>query len=191
MVLAMGISTIVDSFVYWIGGYYNHDNYSNCNGGKKMKQEQIKAQEQISNLRSWIEPKQVQIHTLEQNLELQTLIQKHSQINVKEGWYVKQKEKEVKEAKTDMARKMAELNLKKTESDVKNGTAGAVEQITLDELKIQLKIEQAGLKALEKQIISLGRNGKLTETTKEPTNKVARDELDVSREAQLNEKEVK
>jgi len=156
-----------------------------------MKQEQIKAQEQISNLRSWIEPKQVQIHTLEQNLELQTLILKHSQINTKEGWYVKQKEKEVLEAKTDMARKMAELNLKKTESDVKNGTAGAVEQITLDELKIQLKIEKAGLKALEKQIILLGRNGKLTETVKEENTKVDRDELDVSREAQLNEKEVK
>ncbi len=148
-----------------------------------MNKEQLKAQEQIRNLRSWIEPKEVQIHTLEQNIELQILILKHVKTNVKDGWYVKQKEKEVKEAQTSMERKMAELNLKKTEADVKNGTAGVVEQITLEELQTQLKIETSGLTALKKQITSLGRNGKLTETTKEEGNKEARDDLGFGRES--------
>jgi len=156
-----------------------------------MNKEQIKVQEQIRNLRSWLEPKEVQIHTLKQNIELQTLIIKHVEANIKNGWFIKQKNKEVIEAKTDMERKMAELNLKKTESEVKNGVAGAMEKITLEELKIQLVIEEKGYKALKNKITLLGRNGKLTETTQEPNTKEGRENFDISRKAKLNNKEVK
>ena len=41
-----------------------------------MNKEKIKLQNQIRSLRSWIEPKEVQIHNYKQNIELQKLVMK-------------------------------------------------------------------------------------------------------------------
>lgn len=119
-----------------------------------------KKQEQIKNLRSWIEPKEVQIHTLEQNIELEKLIIKHSNENVKDGWFIKQKRKKVKEARTELERKVAEFELETLESDLEKGFIGQLEVFKLEELESQLQIEEKTLKELKRKIILLERNYK-------------------------------
>jgi hypothetical protein len=128
--------------------------------------------QQIKNLRSWIIPKEVQIHILKQNIELQELILKHKEINIKDGWLIKEKEKNILEARTDFERKIAGFELATKESDIKNGFEGQLEKFKLEELKIQLDIEQKGLEGIKRKIKILERNGKIeAETTKDPNTK--------------------
>ena len=119
-----------------------------------------KKQDQINNLRSWIEPKEVQIHTIKQNMELQKLILKHSKENVKGGWFIKQKKKEVKEARTGYERKIAEFGLRTIKADIEKGFIGQLEIFKLEELEIQLQIEEKTLNELKKKITMIERNHK-------------------------------
>ena len=65
-----------------------------------------KVQNQIKSLRSWIGPKEVQIHNYKQSIELQKLVMKQSKENVKDGWFIKEKKKAILEATNDFARKI-------------------------------------------------------------------------------------
>ena len=125
-----------------------------------MNKEQTK-QNQIKNMRSWIGPKEVQVHNYKQSIELQKLAMKQSKENVKDGWFIKEKKKAILEAESDFTRKLAEFDLKAFEADIKNGFIGQIDQIKLEELELKLSVEEKQLKEMQKQITMLERNGKI------------------------------
>lgn len=142
-----------------------------------------KVQNQIKSLRSWIGPKEVQIHNYKQSIELQKLVMKQSKENVKDGWFIKEKKKAILEATNDFARKIAEFDLKTLEADIKNEFVGQVDKLKLEELELKLSIEEIQLKEIKKKILILGRNGIIKESTitKEPNDKESNVDLGFGR----------
>ena len=146
-----------------------------------MNKEKIKLQNQIRSLRSWIEPKEVQIHNYKQNIELQKLVMKQSNENIKNGWFIKEKKKAIIEAQNDFTRKLAEFDLETLEADIKNEFVGQVDKYKLEELELKLSVEETQLKEIKKKITILERNGSV-ETSKEPNDKEPNIDLGFGRE---------
>ena len=122
--------------------------------------------EQARALRTWVMPKKCQIHTLKLNIALLEFRIEQIKVNVKDGWFLEQAKKAVKEAPTDFLRKKEELNLKQLKSDLESDLIGRDEEIQLEELNMQLKIEEKSLQEFEKKIIQAERNHKVEEKPK-------------------------
>lgn len=122
-----------------------------------------KRQEQIKNLKSWIEPKETQVHAIEQAIETKELAIKHIEDNIKGGWYLKQANKNIKEARTDLERKRAEFQLEQTKVDLEKGFLGREDKLMLEDLQMQLKIEKDAVEGIKKKITMLQRNHNLDE----------------------------
>lgn len=112
-------------------------------------------------LRTWIAPKEVQIHTLRQSIDLTRFQLEQMETNISGGWFVKQKEKEVKEAKTDFERKIKEVELEQLVSDIEKGFIGKMQNLKLQELELNLSIEEQSLVDLKKRITMAERNHKI------------------------------
>jgi len=118
---------------------------------------------QLKSLKSWVKPKECMIHTLKQNIESLELALTHTKANIEGGWFITQQNKKVAEARTDYERKLEELNLAQLKSDLSNGLIGKTEELKIEELKIQLKIEEQGLKEIHNGIKKAGRNHNVKE----------------------------
>lgn len=129
--------------------------------------------EQANKLRTWVEPKEVEIHTIKQNIESAELRVKHTKENIEGGWYVKQAKKKILEAPTEFARESEKFELEKLESDIKNGFIGRADEMTIKELNVKLKMAEDALKGIKKAIIKAERNHEIKGDEAKELNKLA------------------
>jgi len=109
------------------------------------KQKQPTTEQKIKGLQSWIPPKEVQIHAIKNSIEIQELKIKQIEINVKEGWFVKDKDKQIREARNDYERKVKEHERALLGVELENSLVGGLDRINLEDLKTQLLIEENSL----------------------------------------------
>ena len=71
---------------------------------KELDKEEVA--DKIKSLNSWINPKEVQIHAIKNNIAIQEFKLDQIKENVKDGWFIKDKEKQIKEAQTTYQKKV-------------------------------------------------------------------------------------
>lgn len=115
----------------------------------------------IKDLRSWIGPKEVQVHAIQNNIAAQEFKLLQIEVNIKDGWFIRDMEKKILEARTDYERSVGEHELKILKLELDNNLVGELDKLNLGELKIKLDIEEKGLAGINKEIIKLQRNHKV------------------------------
>ena len=71
---------------------------------KELDKEEVA--DKIKSLNSWINTKEVQIHAIKNNIAIQEFKLDQIKENVKDGWFIKDKEKQIKEAQTTYQKKV-------------------------------------------------------------------------------------
>jgi hypothetical protein len=116
------------------------------------------SKEQAKIIRTWIQPKEVIIHTLNQKIETVELQIKHNLENISNGHFIKEQMKIIVEQESEYNKKLQEFELEKLESDIKNGFLTRQSEMALAELKAQLETEELQLVEIRKSVVMAERN---------------------------------
>lgn len=116
------------------------------------------SKEQARKLRTWIEPKQVEIHTLKQKIETVELQLKHNKENIECDWFIKQQRKTIIEQTSEYNKKLQEFEMEKLEKDIENGFLIRASEMALWELKLNLHVAESSLEEIKKSAIKAERN---------------------------------
>lgn len=128
------------------------------------------SKEQAKIIRTWIQPKEVVIHTLKQKIETVELQLKHSNENISNGHFLKEQMKIIVEQESEYNKKLQEFELEKLKSDINNGFLTRQSEMALKELKSQLETEELQLVEIRKSVVKAERNHDVKEVAGKELN---------------------